>query len=321
MMKIRSIHAPCVGAVLISLAACGGPAATTGIIPGGVGFSSARSWMTAGASNRDLVYVGNADGAYVLSYPGGQLEGTLGPLPSVVRLCSDARGHIFLLSGLQPPENIYEYAHGGSQPIKTLNDAYGNPWGCAVDPSTGNLAVTNLQGVSHGPGNLLVYQHASGKPHVYNATNLVQFLFCGYDNHGNLFADGTGIPQLVELSNGGTSLTNIAVNRTFGDPLSVQWDGQHITVADFQTHAVYRVKVEGSTGIVVGKTTLRGWSSSAANIGSWIQGNALLAPTSHKSYKLGIWNYPQGGKRITLWTFGDRNHLNSVTISHAPITH
>ena len=51
--------------------------------------------------------------------------------------------------------------------MKTLDDGEGDPYGCAVDPKTGNLAVSNfctnyLGGTCIGSGNIAVYLQAPG---------------------------------------------------------------------------------------------------------------------------------------------------------------
>ncbi|MGA7201587.1 MAG: hypothetical protein WBX26_07145 [Candidatus Cybelea sp.] len=134
------------------LAGCGGPQPPIGA-PGTASQTSTlamradrdTSWLRRGTSSgSDLLYVANhKGGVYVLTYPQGQLIGELSlPYePMSGGICSDSDGNIFV-----PDEyEILEYAHGGTQPIATLSDdgGYGYPNGCAVDPSTGNLAVTN----------------------------------------------------------------------------------------------------------------------------------------------------------------------------------
>jgi hypothetical protein len=56
---------------------------------------------------------------------------------------------------------ILEFAHGGTTPINTLSDYDYQPVSCAVDPKSGNLAVTSgglglpqfrFQGVRRGSG-------------------------------------------------------------------------------------------------------------------------------------------------------------------------
>lgn len=276
-----------------------------------------RSSAARGASSKDLVYVGVAGGAYILSYPDGQLQGDIGGISGAIRLCGDTEGNVYIVTGLSAPGTIYEYAHGGSQPIKMLNDPYGDPWDCAVDPTTGNLAVTNQLGPQDSHGNVVVYPNGTGAGQVYSDTNVVSFLFCGYDNQGNLFVDATGATTpFLELAKGAEAFTGISLPKPLPQPNSVQWDGKHITVADFRASSVYRVKVAGSTGTIVGTTRLQNWNSNTGNVGAWIEGAVILAPTSPRAYKLGLWNYPSGGKPTAKWAV-KRSSLSSVFISRA----
>ena len=131
------------------LAGCGGSQPPTGA-PGSMPQTSAiathadrgKSWMLPGSSSgSDLLYVVGRKGAvYVLTYPQGKLVGELG-LPYAVNsgnICSDKNGNILVPDVYE----IVEYAHGGTQPVATLNDIYYYSLACSVDPTTGNLAVT-----------------------------------------------------------------------------------------------------------------------------------------------------------------------------------
>jgi hypothetical protein len=79
-----------------------------------------------------------------------------------VGACADANGDVFIVESL----SINEYAHGGTQPIATLSDPSGYGFGCAVDPTTGNLAVVN-DGSRYISTDVLIYHNASGEPVGY----------------------------------------------------------------------------------------------------------------------------------------------------------
>ncbi len=123
------------------------------------------------AKSGDLLYV-SADDATVLmfSYPALKLLGSIADLPAnPVGLCSDNKGDVFVtLEQSLSQSYIFRYAHGGTQPIATLSDP-GLVNSCAVDPSSGNLAVTNFfnAGESQYEGDLLVYKKARGTPATY----------------------------------------------------------------------------------------------------------------------------------------------------------
>ena len=125
-------------------------------------------------------------------------------------ICSDpTNGDIFV------PENdsIFEYAHGGMSPIATLTvpGAYIETRGCAVDPTTGNLAVVAYNNASRNA--LLVYRSASGTPTVYLDKKVRSFDYPAYDGSGNLFGErllkSTAVRALQkDLSRGVSVSTN-----------------------------------------------------------------------------------------------------------------
>jgi hypothetical protein len=149
------------------LAGCGGSQPPIGA-PGAMPQSRAvathadrgKSWMLPEAKKSDLLYVTNGDyGVLVYAYPRVRLVGTLSGFEGLDGLCADKAGDIFIPSaGLA---EIFEYAHGGTSPIATLSDQDGEAHACSVDPTTGNLAVTNIDSLSgSGGGNIAIYAHA-----------------------------------------------------------------------------------------------------------------------------------------------------------------
>jgi len=69
----------------------------------------------------------------------------MSPLANFTGLCVDAQGNVFVPTWQGESGTrgyVYEFAHGGSTPIATLSDP-GGAFGCSVDLTTGNLAVTN----------------------------------------------------------------------------------------------------------------------------------------------------------------------------------
>jgi hypothetical protein len=139
---------------------------------------------------------------------------------------------------------IYEYSRRGVL-LTTINDALGYPAGCAIDPKTGDLAVTNiLDSVSpYRPGSVLIYKHATGMPKVYSGRNLFEYFYDSYDSNGNLYvdrcastvcADG-GTFQLAELPKHGKSINALSVSGgTVYFPAMVQWyaKGNDLLVGD-----------------------------------------------------------------------------------------
>jgi DNA-binding beta-propeller fold protein YncE len=113
------------------------------------------------ASSGALLYVVGG-GVYVISYPQGALVNTITGIDEPQGVCSDKNGNVFVTA--YRTENVLEYAHGGSSPIANLGDYGYYPLGCAVDPTTGNLAVANQQSFNESGGNVAIYAKAQGKP-------------------------------------------------------------------------------------------------------------------------------------------------------------
>lgn len=292
----------------------GAPGAITQAFGNATHAARDKSWMLPGAKSADLLYasLSRDDELDVFSYPQGKLMGTLTGVEAPSGLCTDSAGDVWvaILHG-DYGGGMLEYAHGGTTPTALLKDPR-YPRGCAVDPTTGNLAVTN--NAFSGPGDVAIYKHARGKAMLYSVPNMYGYNFCGYDNNGNLFVDGLG--ELAELPKGSTTFTNITVDK--GVPGGqVQWDGKFITFATFDRSVVYRVKVSGKTGTVVGVTHFR--SVGTQNISSsWIQVTTALAPIGKKSDGIGFWEYPAGGKSYARLHLGKDADIFGVAVSLAP---
>jgi hypothetical protein len=261
------------------------------------------SWMLPEAKSESLLYL-SADGAsvhgkvLVLSYPAGQLVGTLTGFDSPLGECVDAKGDIFITDFAGG--DILEYAHGRSTPITTLSDVGEEPYGCAVNPNTGDLAVTNYY-----PGNVAIYSGAKGSPNFYSDSSIGEYTFCAYDNQGNLFVDGQANDLIAELPKGSSSFTDITLSQTIVLPASMQWFKRDLVIVDTAdawrgTATVNRVHISGTSGEVVGTTNLE---SNGFEVGStvqyWIQGHVIIGPdrSRHNTHDyLAFWRYPHGGE-------------------------
>ena len=148
------------------------------------------------------------------------------------------------------PGQITEY-EVPKTPIKTLSIPGSFPTSCAMD-ANGDLAVGIYDGTaSVGGGDIVIFKNASGSGTVYT-TPLDEEFFDGYDNQGNLFADGyIGYRSdfaLVELPKGSGKILTIKTRNSVQFPGSVQWDGTYLTVFDQIANAilsVYRQRNEG----------------------------------------------------------------------------
>jgi hypothetical protein len=301
------------GAVVAISAGCGGGVrsqpATPALSPDRATKDRARSWMAPDAKSYYLLYISDegTNDVYVYSYPGGKLEGTLTGFDEPYGMCVSKAGDVFITNTEQ--SEILEYKHGGTNPIATLSDTGYYPVGCSVDPTTGNLAVTNFEALGSHPGNVAIYAGAQGTPTTYSDTNIPLYEFCGYDNKGNLFIDGynsTGGFAFAELPAGSGSFTNISISTPIYQPGGVQWDGKYVAVGDQYygkepASAIYQVSVSGSSGTVVGTTLLKQGIDEVQVVQFWKHGPKVVGGNA-LGQDVDVWHYPAGGKAKKLIT-------------------
>jgi hypothetical protein len=260
------------------------------------------SWMSLGAAAQNLLYVsdGGANSVDVYSYPAGIRAGKLTALNSPSGLCLGTAGAVWVV--VSGASKIVEYAHAGTTPEATLTVAGASYLlGCSVDPTTGNLAVTDY-GPPAGGGRVWVYAGATGTPQKYTDSNLLFAYFCGYDGSGNLFIDGEDGShnfRLFELPSGGSKLENVTLNQKVGFPGGVQWDGKYVAIGDqaYETQdksAIYEVSISGSSGTVEGTTPLNGSCQVLQFAISTVQGSKAISPDSCKN-NAKFYKYPSGG--------------------------
>ena len=283
--------------LVVFMAGCGGQAAAPNAMPQGVVPVVHRAqggWMKSATSGQDLIYVAEGPGGgkvYAVTYQGilaGQF--TVPDSYEDYGICSDAHGNVFITS--QNPDNvgyIYEYAHGGTQPIATLDDSKGYyPLDCASDPTTGNLAIVD-ESIGYEKGGVAIYQNAQGSPTRYTDPNITHYENCGYDDKGNLFIVGQSSSNnaLDELPAGSSTFTHITLNKNITLFGSVQWDGKHVTVQNQENGTIYRIAVSGSVGTVVGATIIKGLARNLVGE-SWIQGKTLIEPAGRADGYIGV---------------------------------
>ncbi len=319
-----SCRAAIVSAAVALLAGCGGPQSLIGA-PGAMPQGRAivthadrsGSWMLPEAKNASLLYTaGGCGGACVIAYPSGKVVGSI-DVTTVNQACANESGDVFFTTYLGSLESeILEYAHGGTKPIATLTiPRQAIAGGCAVDPTTGNLAVTYLCPDCGGSG-VAVFPHSTGTPTIYQSD--FNLLFCAYDSNGNLFVDGWFASYaedvlFAELAKGSSTFSGISTPSSLwatGYPWQMQWDGKYMTyeaVGSPQNAwgvTIYRLEFSGSTATVVGQTNFKGVTRSAAQ--SWIHGNRVFIPYGVRGdgivkSRIGVWKYPQGGDSIEIF--------------------
>ncbi|HEX3457453.1 MAG TPA: hypothetical protein VHR97_05810 [Candidatus Baltobacteraceae bacterium] len=273
--------------VAVALAGCGG-----GTVPQSVSVrgAAAQSWIAPNAKSQNLLYVSDlgTNSVDALTYPKGTLVGKLTGFGSVAGLCADKAGDLFVVDEAGP---VQVFAHGGTAPIRKLTTV-GASDGCAVDPLTGDLALTQLSSYQYGP--FAVYRKAKGEPTHYKDKDVDASWFCSYDGSGNLFGvvwDRQSKITLAELPKGGKPIRLFKLSESFkptGIPSGIQWDGKYLAVGNRGAGSIYRLT---KTGGLAQTVKLKGGDDV---IQFWLQGSTLVGP-NFGAGTVGLWDYPGGG--------------------------
>ncbi|HEY6325042.1 MAG TPA: hypothetical protein VIW73_00820 [Candidatus Cybelea sp.] len=254
-----------------------------------------RSWMSSAAKKNDLLYISNGNNEVdIYSYPSGAKVGLLSGFEGVNFMCVNKAGDIFIPN--QGLNEIFEYAHGGTSPIATLNDPYGEANACSVDPLTGDLAVANLYTIG-GSGNVAVYRHASGVPEVYNDSNFHLCEFVAYDGHSDLFLEGyseIGYFEFAELPAERARFRTVTLDN-YGLENGLQWEGTYLAVGgatDSGDTYIYHIKIQARTGTTIGTTAVDEIYPTA---NFFIKGTRIIVAGGEPSSDTRFFPYPAGG--------------------------
>jgi len=240
-----------------------------------------KSWVNPMAKHTEyLLYVADTGGTgnydiYNYKSQAGHLFGTLHPgsfgFSMPTGSCEDTAGNVYIIdagSGL-----LWQFPHGSSSGTSVAITNAMMPLGCSVDPTTGNIAVSNF-----GNSTMNIFQGGFGGTQMLS-TALEPYMWGpGYDPSGNLFVESeysqfTSI-ELEELPAGSStwrviSLPNQPCGNPFCFPDSVQWDGTYLEAGDqnFGTTnnnyptdimGAFRISVSGSTGTEVSSVSYNG---------------------------------------------------------------
>jgi hypothetical protein len=251
-----------------------------------------RSWMAPEAKKSDLAYISNFYNSTILAftYPGGKNVGSIASdEPQGECTSQTSKGNWWVVES--GSDEISEYAHGGTTPLKTLSEDVGEAAGCSVDPTTGNLAVTLL-----GTGDVVIFTGGSGTGTTI-ADDLSSTYFAAYDDKGDLFVDGitpSDTYGVVELAKGSSTFVPITLSHTLEFPGDIQWHGTYLAVGDQETSDIYHFAIHGTKGKEIGVTHLTGGGG-----GFWIQKPDVIAVDAG-SETAAIWKYPAGGSPIRI---------------------
>lgn len=283
-----------------------------------------RSWISPASGSSDLLYISDAqkDDVYVYQYPGLTLSGTLTGFHEPQGECTDAKDDVWITD--TNAQNVVEFAHGGTKAIAKLTDSSGYPVGCAVNTKTGDLAVTNIFGVS-GAGAVLVYKDATGKPTAYTNKGQYYYYFDGYDPNGNLYVSGrndSGFYTLAVLPSGASSMSTVSLSGgTIVFPGAVQWVGTSLVLGDQQcgdanASCLYEATISGTSGKITGATHFKG---ACDVIQPTVDGSAVAGGDFESCYysSTGIhtWAYPAGGSPTKSVTAGEEPDGSAISNS------
>ncbi len=277
-------------------------------------FNHGKSWVLPDAGKQWLLYVSDGSSGTVDIYDyrarAGKLYGQITGFSAPYGQCVDHSGNVYIAD--LGAAKIYEFAHGGTTPIATATDSYGYPIGCSVDPTTGNVAVSDFYGPNYGPGGIDIFSGGLSGIQTNNAdSNLSQAWPGGYDPNGNLYVEGTNASfasTFVELPAGSSKFRPLN-GLTIGFPAAVQWDGSYIAATDqgYQggyTTAINRVTVSGSAVTVVRTTVLTDTCDGSNNYmdasqpfigGTTRKQNTVVAGNLDCLNEMHFWNYAKGG--------------------------
>ncbi len=256
--------------------------------------------MTATSSTEPLIYMAGYNTVDAYTFQGQRVLKLEGFDQGVEGLCSDKNGNLWITYGA----SLLEYAHGGSVPIAQLYTPSA-AYACAVDPSTGDIAVSLGSRVA-------VYTGVSSSPHVYWPSNLTYCAYLTYDDDSDLFVDGRekrNETHLAEVPNGGTKLEPIVLAQKIERLGGLAWDGQYVAIGDSLAHVVYQLSVASGTATVVTTTHFKGWfGDHFKDIEPFAMNDGLIVITI-STRQTALYQFPAGG-RSTL-------RMNVVTAAKA----
>jgi hypothetical protein len=204
------------------------------------------------ATDSNLLYVSYPDINEVDMYAYsngivGKRVGSIG-VANATGMCTDKAGDVYVVSN--SGDTVSKFAHGATTPEQTIRLAAGYPDACAVDLSTGDLAVSveNPRGKNYRGGFVHVYPggHLPVKKYRSNV-GFHQTSYVAYDDKHDLFViasscqtyyycqyDSQGAPPaLFELTSGARWFTKVRLGGSkLVDPAGIAWIKPTLLVTD-----------------------------------------------------------------------------------------
>jgi len=196
-----------------------------GVQPGKIHNGHTKTWISPDIARSPRLFFQSDYGNSVVdvyAMPSMTLKATLSGFSGPQGLCADSAGNVYVdnTNTLQ----VLKYSRTGSL-LATYNDSYGYPVGCSVDPATGNLAVSNIFGLS-GAGQILVFTSPSASPTVLSNPSQYYYYFVGYGPGSSIWTSGKNSYGTYMVSGcGSSSCSTIPLSGgTIYFPGGVQWD-------------------------------------------------------------------------------------------------
>ena len=265
---------------------------------------TSRPAADARTSRTALLYASSDGEVDVFDYPSGTKVGQLSGFDSGFDkegLCADGAGDVFVAGTLYISGNasgqVYEFQYGSESPSVKLS-THGYADSCSIDPTTGNLAVTEYYYPVFGHGDVAIFPNAQGTPTYYSDPNGQRFSYCAYDSAGNLFISLFRAGELLEMAGGSQSFQTIALNQKPTFSGSLQWYENKLIVASWTTEnspeSIQRVQISNGTATILGTTVLAN-GHDKRSVGQYaVDGANIVGPDENDKY-LAMWKYPKGG--------------------------
>ena len=178
--------------------------------------------------------------------------------------CVDASGDVYIAD--YSGEEIFEYAHGGSKPIKTLDDSPYTPYDAPSIPRPATLR-SRITAARRRVGTSRFGRKAAVSRRTTPTPRLPKFFGCAYDANGNLLISGSPDGRtgaFAWLPHGGSQLIKIAIpgpksGWTWYSIDGVQWDGEFF-VLDYG-QSFYRISVIHGLAYYIGDIHLTDYAA------------------------------------------------------------
>ncbi len=281
----------------------------TSFVSGKVHSDHHKSWVSPDAAKAPrLLFLSDSgtNDVDIYTMPGLALKGTLTGWNEPQGECSDKNGNVWVTN--TNSTQIVLLSRTGTT-LGTLSDPDGYPVGCAVNPTNGDLAVTDIFDFSEA-GGVLIYKQGSGSPTRISNPAQYEYFFDGYDASGNLYVDGFSYPSFTftisVLPSGSSTMTSATISGTQpAFPGMVQWyrAGNYLAVGDQSGPSgsdVLWYSVSGTTLTYTGVTNLQ--NTSGGGISDLVQGviaansERYLAGGDAGSGTVNRWSWDAGGK-------------------------